>query len=80
MTTPSSTKEEPSLNSFQPASPPTTPPIMLLMLVDDAEEFPCVAGKAPPQDSSRRRGEADNTVPVLCPSRRHYNNQLTLSH
>jgi hypothetical protein len=53
---------------------------MLLMLVDDAEEFPCVAGKAPPQDSSRRRGEADNTVPVLCPSRRHYNNQLTLSH
>lgn len=71
MTTPSSAIEEPSLNSFHPVSPPTTPPIMLPMLLDESEAFPCDDGKAPPTDSSKRRGDADSTVPVLCPSRRH---------
>lgn len=40
MTTPSSTKEDPSLNSFQPVSDPTTPPIMLPILLAEAVEFP----------------------------------------
>jgi hypothetical protein len=72
MTTPSSTKEEASLKSFQPASPPTTPPIILPRLLDETALFPCEDRKAPPENSSKRTGEADSTIPVLCPSRRHY--------
>lgn len=71
MTTPSSTKEEASLKSFQPASPPTTPPTILPRLLEEAALFPWEDREATPENSSKRSGEADSTIPVFCPSRRH---------